>query len=213
MSLYLYLLILIVCVSVVVRHRNALIYRFTYLKILLYITLVVEFTGLYYLKIRHETATWIFHLYQPLEYILLALYFLAIIKNQLARKIIVISIPLVLVSNFLNSILIQKIHESPTYLFLTAAFFFCIWSIIYFVELLNSRNDGILWKNPDFWITTGILFFYAGCFFQMGLSNLIKRENLSLATNLYIINHLLNIILYSSFTYGFLCKIKYQNQQ
>jgi len=63
-----------------------------------------------------------------------------------------------------------------------------------------------VWQIPEFWVCTGILFFFAGTFFQMGLHSFLFRTNRELANRLYVINHLLNILLYGLLTVGFLCK-------
>lgn len=215
MSLYLYLFVLTVCVLVGLYHRNALTGYFRYLLWLVCIALLlVETVGYYYLAVLKKVATWIFHIYQPIEYALMALYFLGIIENKKIKKLLLVSIPLVLVCNIFNATMGQGWQKLSTYTFLLSAFLFCVWSILYLWQLLHSQFETVIWKNPNFWICTGVLFFYGGSFFQMGLANYISQTDHEMAELLYqLINHLLNVVMYGLFTYGFICQAKSQNSR
>jgi hypothetical protein len=211
-SLFIYLFFLVTCFLVGVYYYKELTTSLRHLFWLVVITLFVEAIGTYNLIALKKVAGWVFHIYQPFEYYLVSAYFLQIIRFPKIRKIILISIPLVILANVLNFLFIQGPNELSTYTFLLAAFLFCIWSCFYFVQLLRNEAqiDQTLEHNPHFWVCTGILFFYTGTYFQMGFSNIIFKHNVGLAQKLYYINHLLNCILYGMITYGFLCQSKYQ---
>jgi hypothetical protein len=214
-SLYLYLTVLLLCVLVGLYYRHALVGHYRYVLWLVVITLVlVEAVGYYYLTVFGRVATWIFHLYQPVEYALLALYFYGIIKQPVVKKAILVSMPIVLVANILNATIGQGLGKLSTYTFLFSAFLFCVWAIMYFRQLLSTEIDIVIWENPNFWICIGVLFFYGGVFFQMGLTNYLIQTDRPMAEFLYkLINHLLNVVMYGLFTYGFICQAKYRNTQ
>ena len=210
---HLYLTVLLICVMVGVYYRKALVGSYRYVLWLVIITLVlVESVGYYYLTFLHKVATWVFHIYQPIEYALLALYFYGIIRQPQVRKVILITIPLVLVCNILNATIGQGIDKLSTYTFLLSAFLFCTWAVIYLWQIIQSPNESFILQNPNFLICTGVLFFYGGSFFQMGLTNYLTQTNPPMAEFFYqLINHLLNVVMYGLFTYGFICQAKRQN--
>lgn len=209
-SLYIYLFVLTTCFGVSIFLRNILTQQFKYLLFLISITWIVEITGTSYLMNFKKPLSILFHIFQPIEYLLLALFFYKIFLNNFIKKSILLSIPIVIIVSIINSFFLQNIYQFNSYAFLFIAFLLVIWSILYFIELLNNEFSLYVWNNPNFWICTGILFFYAGSFFLMGFITIIYKYNPELASKIYIINHLLNIILYSLYTYGFICQNRIQ---
>lgn len=210
MSLYIYLAVLIGCLATGFYYRKILSQGLRLLLWLVLIAAIVEMVGTYHLRFLFITASLIYRIYQPIEYILLAGYFFTIITSPAKRKLIILSIPVVVLVNLLNLFANQQYKSLGLYAFLLAALLFVIWSIFYFFQLFKSNDGENPAHIPAFWICTGILFFYAGTFFQMGFTNMIYKHNPDLAKKLYVINHLLNCVLYGMITYGFICQSKYR---
>ncbi|WP_341226185.1 hypothetical protein [uncultured Arcticibacterium sp.] len=119
------------------------------------------------------------------------------------KRAIIISIPIVI---FLTPLLYYGQIEydwSRYYKFVLVAVFLIGWAVLYFYELLNSENVFNLLDVPHFWIVTGIALFHTGTFMVMGLVNYTYSIDPEMATNIYSINHILNIIYYSLIAYGF----------
>jgi hypothetical protein len=214
MSLYFYLAVLTGCLIATLIQRRYLNDHFRWIFWLICITWVVEMMGFYSLHTFNKVAGLVFHIFQPVEYSLVAIYFLSILKNKWLKKLILTSLPAVYIFNVLNLILWQDIRQLNTYSFLVVAFLFSIWAIFYLHQLLtNEIEHEKIWQNPDFWVATGILFFYTGAFFLMGFINTILHNNRVLATKLFSINHILNILLYSLYTIGITIRAKWEKQQ
>ncbi|MGX5852465.1 hypothetical protein ACWKW6_02425 [Dyadobacter jiangsuensis] len=177
---------------------------------LVFVTLIIEGIGTYYLNVLHKPAGLAYRIYQPIEYVLMAAYFFHIISFVRARTVILVSMLIIVVLNIINILVESDNKLFGTYTFLLAAISLSVWSIIYFYQLIQEAEIKNPARNPDFWICTGILFFYAGTFFLMGFINYIYKNNPKLAQELYVINHLLNCILYGMITYGFICQARYQ---
>ena len=209
MSLYIYLAVLISCLATGFYYRKILSQGLRLLLWLVLIAAIVEIVGTYHLRFLFITASLIYRIYQPIEYVLLAGYFFTIITSPAKRKLIILSIPVVVLVNLLN-LFANQYQSLGLYAFLLAALLFVIWSIFYFFQLFKSNDGENPAHIPAFWICTGILFFYAGTFFQMGFTNMIYKHNPDLAKKLYVINHLLNCVLYGMITYGFICQSKYR---
>ncbi len=171
--------------------------------IYVFITFIVEWIGFYSLQISEQKTVnnQIYKLHTLLEFIIISSYFYFIIINKILKKIILWLIPIVLIS--LIIIIYWKILPMHR-MFLISIFFFVFYSILYFKQLLDSDNN--ILSNPNFWIVTGILFFNAGFFFLSGFVTYISEKDRLLATKLFSINHLLNIVYYSLITYGFICQ-------
>jgi len=101
----------------------------------------------------------------------------------------------------------EKYDRPNSLSFSLEAIMLILWSTYYFYDLYNQDEVVGIGRLPEFWICTGILFFQTGAFFLMGLLNYLTRTSIDVATKLYSINHLLNILLYSLYTIGFVCKV------
>ncbi|SEI46072.1 hypothetical protein SAMN04487995_0917 [Dyadobacter koreensis] len=213
MSLYFYLIILTLCFLVGLFYLRDLPESLIPIFFLVLTTVIVESIGLYFLKVLHRTASIIFHIYQIFEYFFLAKFFLHIVRSVQWKRIINASIYCIIFINLLTIFhMVDNTRLFNVYVFLSAALLLTVWSFLYFSQLFQNIQEFRLEKNPNFWICTGIVFFYAGSFFQMGFTNSIYRYSPELARQLYVINHLLNCIFYGLVTYGFICQTKYRNQ-
>lgn len=173
------------------------------LKWLLLITLVVETIGFYYLKFRGEVAHWIFAIFHPIEFFLIAQYYSNTFANRLNIKIANIFkkvIPFLILGIGIASL---KVNFPLWFNFLTSSIFLIALSALYFKDLLVEKIENELFDNPDFFISIGVLTFHSGSFLVMGLVNYIYLEDKELARSVFSINHILNIIYYGLITYAF----------
>jgi hypothetical protein len=155
--------------------------------------------------------SFVFHVYQPVEYSLLALFYYSLISNKYIKKAILVSIAAVL--------LFSMIYYSRNPLsfyggdftdFCLAAFFVCIWVVIFFIELLRSEENLQLTRYPAFWINAANLLFYGGCLMVMGVYFYLHNRNATLAGQLLRINYYLNLILYCMYTIAFICPVNWK---
>ncbi len=164
------------------------------------------------LKLRDiKGHNFVFHIYQPVEYSLLALFYYFLVKNVMAKKVILISVPLMLAfSVFYYTAGTGHFFSGDFIDFCVAAFFICIWAVIFFYELLHSEEDLDIISYPAFWINAANLLFYGGCLMVMGAYYYLLNTNALLAGKLLMINHYLNLILYCMYTIGFIQPVKWK---
>lgn len=184
---------------------------FLTLAILLTITLIVESIGYYNILTKNRIIGWLFSVFLPVQYFLYALYFRNIIKSVKIKKAIAISIVFVFVWNICNAIFFQNLKTLNTYAIIIACLFYCAWSSIYLTQLLQTSQTDTLSQNPHFWICSGTLFFYSISFFIIAFIQIINKGNNGLASQLWFLVRVFNIILYGLYAYGFICQTKYQN--
>jgi hypothetical protein len=63
-------------------------------------------------------------------------------------------------------------------------------------------------RQPAFWISSGLLFYYSVTFAQYGLVNFISNLPSNVIQTLLTILVIINTCLYLSFTIAFLCRLK-----
>ena len=202
-----YLAVLTVSLGVALWQRNSLTASLVWILVLVCMTWVVETIG-YGLLRTNQPNFWLYQLFTPIEYGLLAGFFHAILLSDLARKAIVGSVFLVFASAVVYAVRVG-VHLPNSYSYMLGAALSVFWASLFFYELYHRQETYRLKELPEFWISTGVLIFFAGSFFQMGLlTYLIRTGNGEIANRLYLINHLLNIFLYSLYAVGFLCRKK-----
>lgn len=201
---YTYLLVLTFCLGVALSQRGYLDGNFRWLFWLVVVTWVVDVAGTLLRNAINNHP--LYHAFQPVEYGLFAMYFFYTLRQPVVRELIQFSIALMVVFSIVNALFYQSIWSQNSYSFMLEAALLLVWSVLYFFQLYTKFTPQKLWELPEFWVSTGILFFYAGSFFQMGIHRYIIQVDKELAKQLFVINHLLNIFLYSLITVGFLCK-------
>jgi hypothetical protein len=73
---------------------------------------------------------------------------------------------------------------------------------------LDIQLFDAIYKQPDFWISLGLLIFFGGTFFSNGLYTYLYELDPVQAKKLFnIINSPLNLIQYTCFIIGFVCAI------
>lgn len=106
-----------------------------------------------------------------------------------------------------NILLVQKddFHTMTYSLGCLLVVTFCIY---YFWELFQRPRAGNLLRQPHFWISSGLLFYYACSFPLLGLLNFIRTVPKVVLENLLTILVILTFFLYLSFTIAFLCRLR-----
>ena len=211
MTNYIYSLVLLLCVLVAMYYRNALVKEMSFIFWLVTSTFVIEIIGLYHLKVLKNHIDWLYDLFLTVEFGLMVMYFQRIISNKSITKLIPFCFFLIFIWYLIGPFYLGNTSAWFSILFQVIALVLCILCTTYLRQIILMSFEELLFHNPNFWITTGILFFYGGVFFQMSFYKYMFTVDKNSARQLYIIiNHLLNILMYSLFTYGFICKAKYQ---
>lgn len=137
------------------------------------------------------------HVNFVVEMLLYALYFfLLLLPNK--RILILAGVLLFLIALALNSELGNSnfwTQQKFTYA-IAANINITLWSCLYLYELIYKPLNHKLKYDGNFWVICGNLLFYPGTLFLLGFDHYLIGKNPGLASDLQIINHLLNILLY-----------------
>lgn len=109
--------------------------------------------------------------------------------------------------SLVNIIFIQRLNVFHTITFSIGCLLLVVVAIYYFYELLLLPRAIDLRREPSFYIVTALLFFYLCSLPLIGAVNYIfSLPEIINRTYDQLIN-ILNVLLYSLFTIGFLCRI------
>jgi hypothetical protein len=149
----------------------------------------------------------IYHIYVPLEYVLISSYFILNSKNLITKKIITYSIPVYILICLSLSIQ-SSFQKHPGLQINLEGLLLITWSVITLFSIEVKMNT-IITSLPVFWICVALLIYHSGIFTFTGIYNYIS-ENKSLLgnkLNLYIIQ-MSNYLLYICLSIAFICSLR-----
>lgn len=170
---------------------------------------VCEYAGLQ-LRIKSHNNVWLYNIVSIVEFLFYFFFFHSVYRVSTARKVMLILIPVYLAAALLNIFLVQGKAVFHTYSYMAGCLFVIAGSIYYFLELFRYPQTGSIMRDPAFWITTALLFYYICVLPIFGIVNYISSIPKRVGYTLVFINQFSNIILYSLFTLAFLCKLSFR---
>lgn len=175
-----------------------------WLSVLLFVIIITESLS-NYLHSQHWNNQWLYHLYNPVEYLFLAYLYRQSAHAQVTKQWIGLSAIAYVGFCLVNLLVWQSVTVSPSNAYRVEWLFVIILILNYFYELYRNNSLIVIRKEYLFWISVGNFFFYAGTFFLMSLIDEVQKRDLSLARQLYHINTILNIVMYTFWGIAFLC--------
>ncbi len=203
-----YFILLLIALIISILRKKVLPWHFVFFRYLLFFSFLFDLAG-FTLKFFNYPRYWVYHLYRPLDYVLLATLFFYEIDGQVEKKFIKYSCYLFIAGCIVFSIVNN--FNGPTSI--TSTFgnaIIIIICVLYFKSVLGSEREIVLIKEPIFWITTGTFLFCIGTFFSMGFLNYLQKNNNPLASKYFLINYVMNYALYLTYIIGLLCSKTYQ---
>jgi hypothetical protein len=181
-----------------------------YLKVFPVFMLITTISGglLNYLALKGKNNVLPSNIYSVFE---LCFYFYIlsqIIQNKKMKRVILWVLFIYPILAFINIFYIQGTAAFHTSTFCLGALLVVAFCVYYFFELFQRPVALNLFREPAFWICSGLLFYFSCSFPLFGFSNSLKRSADMIYAHLGVIFNLLDSLLYSSFTIAFLCRIK-----
>jgi hypothetical protein len=176
--------------------------------------LAVEFSAYYLMELHVKNNHPLYNISMPLS-TLFYLHLLGImIADDRIKKVIIFSMIGFTVFALVNIFLIQGILDFNTYTFIVGGFLIAGFCLVYFVGLLNKKEQVNILKEPAFWIATGLFLYYLSkmifyiswtyFFWQM-------KEHPDRYKQFYnqftLINNILICTLYGFISVNFLCRL------
>ncbi len=166
-----------------------------------------------YLSTRSINNLWLYNIFILFESSFVSLGMFYCLKKYINPKPIIFTGLAIIYIVYIIVFFVNGWHEFNSLTVTVMSVVFVIYSLYYYFLLLKDENFIDIKYHPEFWWVAGVLFFY----FASTISNLLYDvfqikiiENLSLR---YIIYIFLNAILYTIWTYSFICRAKQRRLQ
>jgi hypothetical protein len=170
----------------------------------LFVICLTEITGIY-LKMLHHANQWPYNILLVFQITVNMLMFLHLFKYT-KWKIVIICSTLLLAMLYIYEIVSHGVFYFNALTYDVMCVLFVLHCLSYFYFLLNDEDYIRLRYSPKFWWVSGALVFYFGStvvnIFRGKLSGFVIADH-SLTYYIYM---LLNMILYTSWGYSFICK-------
>lgn len=204
-SIYLYIIAIAVIVGAM-RYNKLSPHYIKWMVPFLLLSLAVEITGLIMSRNNIQNL-WMYNFFTCFEFVFYSLLFKQVLNGTGVKNVISYAVIVYVLLFLLNIFLVQGFTKYHTITYRIGSVMVVTWCYLYFRQLMRSGEYVQILKEPFFWISTGLIFFYAGFFFYMSAADLIMYQKLQVNTLVFkVISDSLNIILYTCFLISFLCR-------
>ena len=152
------------------------------------------------------TNMYVYNSYILAEYWVYALYFRFILRSAIIKKIVIGFLYVFPLFWFYTTFFVFGIKGWNSYVVVAGSFFTVCFAFTYYFQVFTDREMSALNNNSEFWIATGLIFFYSCQLPYAGMLHFLNTNFRPLAQNLLVVLQILNIIMYAFFTYAFLCR-------
>ena len=146
----------------------------------------------------------LYHIYLPIEYSLLAYYFYLTIRNVQIKRVILYSIPIFIVFSLMFSLEIVLISKYPNFQTIIECLLLVTWATIA-IFTIEVKEDVSILSLPVFWICVAILIYQCGVFTFTGVFNFLLDTKPALLDKIKPYQIVLNCILYTLYSVAFIC--------
>ena len=145
---------------------------------------------------------WVSHIYFPLEFILIALFYKSHLSPVLKQRWIILIIFIFVLYSLFNVAFIQKLQERSN-LRPLSSLILVAFSLLYFYRIMIKSRIRKLSAESLIWINSAILFFFATLLFYNMLITPALHRSIQLARKIGYINRLSVVIFYLVIAYSF----------
>jgi hypothetical protein len=173
----------------------------------LFVIVLYELGGLYRMFSIHGTNAWIMNFEVLFEYLFYSYFTISYYKQQRQKKTLTAITLFCFVFSLVDIFFIQGVMNLGTIAMLVQYIILITLACRYFYLKMQEFdvNESLI-RNPDFWVNTGMLFFFLAEFlFFSSYTNLAYKRLHSYQMLFDVISIVAIIILYSCLTISFLC--------
>lgn len=174
---------------------------------LLGLTALVELTALILPTFFHIRNNWLYNSFTLVEFWIYGYYYTWLIRKLILRRILFVFLVIFPIFWFITVFFQYGFFTWNSSVIVVGSFFSVVFAIMYYYQIITHTEILSLRSLPEFWIATGMLIFYLGSLPFFGMLNFLGRSHANIVLKLYAVLTVLNILMYSLFTYGFLCRI------
>ena len=207
-----YFQLLCLIIAIIFRKRLSNYNIIAFIPLLL-IVVIIEFAGVNFRYFDWSDNYFIYNIYLLSSTPIVLYLYKQMLALDSKTKIVFIAISIFIMTLIvINYLFLQGTKQLNTHSIILIEIMNIILSCFVLVQLVFKDDiERSLFNEPYFWINVGSLFFSLGTLVVMGLQQYIRANHIQLnkVSAYFFIMPFLNVILYSSWSYGFiLCKRK-----
>lgn len=210
-GVYIGLTILTLVVYLLNYRQGERYWKFMVLYLLLVLITSVAATGVIEWGLTNNNL-FIFHIYTPLEYLLLGLLYAYSMENMVIRRIILISIPLFMTVSVWLTAFVQPLSVNNSYSVIIESILIMLWTLVFIRETIMLQRESRLQRFPMFWISIGFLFYFVGGMFVEGLLNYMLNYSMELARQTYKMSFIFKYLLFVLLMVGASCRFLFRQR-
>ncbi len=188
---------------VVQENRTLILYCFPFFLLL---SVMVEYTGSRMSRLNENTIN-LYNWFTFFEFVFYQFFFWFITPGKKFKRLALFCGIGYIVVDIVNMLFIQGPDAFHSYTYVLGCLLVALLSLQYFYTLFRVPETTSLTRNTYFWIVCGLMFNYTCTIALYGLENFITAKMKFYTPLLLKISDFLNIILYSLFIIGFICRI------
>ena len=133
-----------------------------------------------WLSFTYGNSSPVYHVYIIPLYLFYAWIYLELLSSPVIRRAIAVSVPVFVLLSIFNTLYFQPIRQFPSNMLLIACALIIILSLMMYRQMWNFPIEMNLFRQPVFWLNTGILFFFTTTFLFWSFFNYFIRQKLNL---------------------------------
>lgn len=171
--------------------------------IYLILILVTSIASIYVLVVaKLNNNLFIFHLFTPIQYLLLSLLYSHEIASNRIKRIINYSIPLFIVLSILFSLFVQKLTDNNSVITIIESIGLITWPLLFLKQTLELQKVNSLLGFPMFWISVGILFYFVGTLITQGMLDYLIKHDMEIAQKVFLFTYIFKYLLFIMLSIG-----------
>ncbi|HEY0271599.1 MAG TPA: hypothetical protein VGC22_00385, partial [Chitinophaga sp.] len=191
---YFVLLCAALCFYAGARRKDAFYVQVIFIYLLLQFIVAAGSTWLVkVMQVRNNL--YLFHVFTPLEYALLAFLYARSFHSRLLRALAGISIPVFGITAALLTVFVQPVTTNNSYACILESLLLILWVLCFLGEVLLQQQVTLLYRYPLFWISVGLLFYFTGSLLTEGLLSYLLQHAMALALAVYRLEYLFKYLL------------------
>ena len=186
--------------------RRSYPFHFKTLLIFVFLYSIVDTIGNIMAAFYKLPNHFLYNILYSIQYIIVAFFYYYILKNLTLKKMIrgfFIVFPLFFI---INSIWIQGFYTLQTYSVVLGGGFILLLAVAYIWQGYTSMETQSIFRDPVFWISLALLFYYGLNVPYLGMLNYLLKNDPNFALDYYIrVIYISDCLRSSLFIIGFLC--------
>jgi len=178
--------------------------------ILMLLTSLVAFATTLWFDIRNNL--FVFHIYTPLEYTALSMLYVSTLETKKIKNVIMASIPAFIVLCVVFALFIQPVTSNNAVMVIVESMLIIVWSLLFIRETITLQKQSTLLRFPMFWISVGLMFYFAGAQVIDGLLNYLMIESMDLARKVYRLMYVFRFALMALLIIGAYCGMLFKEK-